>query len=181
MPAASDRSRSVSRVPHGQQHIAFAKVDAGRADMPSRARGFGDGDAAVLDDGVFLDDDGVGAIGDHAAGKDPHRLAGADFSVERPAGRDLADHLEPRRDMVGVGRAHRIAVHRRHRLRRLGPQRRDVARQHAVMGGVQRDHLLGQRLGAGEDGGKGIGNRHQRHGEAPGLLSAALAMTVFII
>ena len=128
--------------------------------MPPRPRGFGDGDAAVLDDGVFLDDDGVGAVGDHAAGKDPHRLAGADCSVERPAGRDLADHLEPRRHMGGIGRAHRVAVHRRHRLRRLGPQRRDVARQHPVMRGIQRHHFLWQRLGAGKDGGKGIGNRH---------------------
>ena len=65
----------------------------------------------------------------------------------------------------GVGRAHRIAVHRRHRLRRLGAQRRNVARQHAVIGGVQRDHFLGQRLGAREDRGKRVGNRHQGHGK----------------
>ena len=135
--------------------------------MPSRARGFGDGDAAVLGDGVFLDDDGVSALGDHAAGKDPHRLAGADCSVERAAGRDLADHLEPRRDVVGIGRAYRIAIHRRHRLRRLGPQRCDVARQHPVMRGIQPDHFLRQRLGAGQNGSKGIGNGHQRHGETP--------------
>ncbi len=78
-----------------QQHIALAKVDAGGADMPSRARGLGDGDAAAFGDGVFLDDDGVGAFGDHAAGKDPHGFARAKRLVERAAGRDLADHLEP--------------------------------------------------------------------------------------
>ena len=97
MPAASDRSRSVRRIPPCQQHVALAKVDAGGADMPSRPRGLGDGDAAAIDHGIFLDHDGVGAVGDHAAGKDPHRLAGAKRLVERPAGRDLADHLEPRR------------------------------------------------------------------------------------
>ncbi len=117
--------------------------------------------------GVFLDHDGVGAIGNHAAGEDPHRLAGADRPVERPAGRDLADHLEPGAGLRGIGRAHRIAVHRRHRLRRLGAQRRDVARQHAVVGRIERDHFLGQRLGAGENGGKRVGNRHQCHGKLP--------------
>ena len=70
-----------------QQHIALAKVDAGGADMPARPRGFGDGDAAAVGHGIFLDHDGVGAVGDHAAGEDPHRLAGprALLSNGRPA------------------------------------------------------------------------------------------------
>ena len=80
----------------GQQHVALAEIDAGGADVPAGHRGFRDGDVIAVDDGVFLDDDGVGAVGDHAAGKDPHRLAGADRPLERAAGRDLADHLEPR-------------------------------------------------------------------------------------
>jgi hypothetical protein len=33
------------------------------------------------------------------------------------------------------------------------------------MGGIERDHLLGQRLGAGENRGECVGNRHQCHGE----------------
>ena len=70
-------------------------------------------------------------------------------------------------DLRRIGRAHRIAVHRRHRLRRLGAQRRDVARQHAVMRRIERDHFLGQRLGARENRGKRVGNRHQCHGETP--------------
>ena len=40
----------------------------------------------------------------------------------------------------------------------------DIARQHAMMRGFQRHHLLGHRLAAFEDRGKGIGNGHQRHG-----------------
>ena len=41
------------------------------------------------------------------------------------------------------------------------------------MGGIQRDHFLRQRLGAGENGGKGVGNRHQRHGK---LLKAKIVI-----
>ena len=149
----------------GQQHVAFAKVDAGGADMPSGDRGFGDGDGAAIDDGIFLDDDGVGAIGDHAAGEDPDRFAGADRSFERTARRDLADHLQPRGGIGRIGRADRIAVHRRHRLRRLGAQGRDVARQHPVIGGIERDHFFRQRLGACENRPQRVGNRHQGHGK----------------
>ena len=58
----------------------------------------------------------------------------AHLPLERPAGGDLADHLQPRREIGGVSRAHGIAVHRRHRLRRLGAQCRDIARQHAMIG-----------------------------------------------
>ena len=133
MPAASDRSRSVRRLPPVSSTSPLLKsTPAGRICRPGDRR-LGDGDAAAVDHGVFLDHDGVGALGDHAAGKDPHRLARADRLFERPSGRDLADHLEPRRACGGVGGAHRIAVHRRHRLRRLGAQGRDVARQHAVV------------------------------------------------
>ena len=136
------------------------------ADMPSLDRGFRDRDVAAIGPGVFLDDDGVGAVGNHAAGKNPHRFACANRSFERPAGRDLADHLKSHRRIGGIRRAHRIAVHRRHRLRRLGAQRRDVARQHAMMGGVQRDHFFGQRFGARENGSQRVGNRHQCHGKS---------------
>ncbi len=128
-------------------------------------RGLGDGDVVAVDCRVFLDDDGIGAVGDDAAGENPHRLVGGDLLLERAAGRDLADHLQPRGELGGIGRAHRIAVHRRHRLRRLGAQRRDVAREHAMIGGIQRDHFLGQGLGAREDRAERIGNRHQGHGQ----------------
>ena len=120
---------------------------------------------------VFLDDDGVGAVGDHAAGKNPHRFAGAYLARERAAGRDLADHLQPRGEIGGIRCAHRITVHRRHRLRRLRAPCGDVARQHAMKGGVERGHFLRQRLCACEDRGKGVGNRHQGHSESPALTS----------
>ena len=128
--------------------------------MPARPRGLGDGDATTIGHGILLDHDGVGAVGDHAAGEDPHRLAGAQRLAERPAGRDLADHLQTRPRGRGIRRTDRIAVHRRHRLWRLGAQGRHVARQHAVKGCVQRGHFLRQRLGARENGCKRLGNRH---------------------
>ena len=96
------------------------------------------------------------------------------LALERPSRRDLADHLQPRRQFGGIGRAHRIAVHRRHRLRRLRPPRRDVAREHAVIGGIERDHFFGQRVGAGEDRGKRIGNRHQGHGQEDAPFDASV-------
>ena len=73
--------------------------------------------------------------------------------VERPSRRDLADHLEAGANLGGIGSPHRIAVHRRHRLRRLGAQRPEVARQHAAVAGIERDHFFRQRLGTGENGG----------------------------
>jgi len=117
--------------------------------------------------GIFLDDDGVGGIRDHAAGEDPHCLAHTNRLFERAARRDLADHLEPRRRVRGVGRSYRIAVHRRHRQRRLGAQRRDVARQHAMVCRVERDHFFGQRFGACENRRQRLSNRHQCQSKTP--------------
>ena len=158
------RDRAVAEPASGrQQKVTLAEIDAGGADVPPGYRLLGDGDVIAVDGRVFLDDDGVGAVGDHAAGKNPHRFAGADGTPERPAGRDFADHLQSRGEVGGVGCAHRIAVHRRHRLRRLRPPRSDVAREDAVIGGVKRDRLFGHGLRARKDRGKRIGNRHQGH------------------
>ena len=60
-----------------QQHVAFTKIDAGAADMAARDRGFSDGNTVALDDRVFLNDDGIGTLGNDAAGKNAHGLAGA--------------------------------------------------------------------------------------------------------
>ena len=169
MPAASDRSRSVRRRPRGQQHVALAEIDAGGPDMPPRCGGFGDGDVIAIDSRVFLDDDRIGAVRDDAAGEDSHGFALAYLAVERPPGGDLTDHLQPRREIGGIRRAHRVAVHRRHRLRRLRSPRGDVAREDTMIRGIERDHFLGQWFGAGQDRGKRIGNGHQGHGIAPRL------------
>ena len=49
----------------------------------------------------------------------------------------------------GISRTHRIAIHRRHRQRRLRPPRGDVAREDAMMGGIKGHHFFGQRFSAG--------------------------------
>jgi hypothetical protein len=41
------------------------------------------------------------------------------------------------------------------------------------MGLLQRHHLFAERLNACKDRGKGIGNRHQRHGNTPRLADRA--------
>ena len=144
----------------GEQHIALAEIDAGGADMPPSRGRFGDGDVIAIDCRVFLDDDGVGAIGNHAAGENPHRFALAYLPLERAAGGDLADYLQPRGKLGSVSRTHGIAVHRRHGLRRLRAPRCEIARQHAMPGGVERHHFFGQGVCAGKDRSKRVGNRH---------------------
>ena len=40
----------------------------------------------------------------------------------------------------------------------------DVVRQHAMISGIERGHFLRQWVGARENRGKRVGNRHQGHG-----------------
>ena len=167
MPAASDRSRSVRRLPPASSTSPSRKsMPAGRTCRPGRAASVmvTPSPSATVSSWITTASAPSGItppVKIRTASPAPIAL------VERPAGRDLADHLETRSGGRRIRRAHRIAVHRRHRLRRLGAQRRNVARQHAVKGRVQRDHFLGQRLGARENGCKRLGNRHQGHGVSP--------------
>src|SRR3954454_8025695 len=103
--------------------------------MPTRDRGFGDGHDAPLADGSFLDVRGVGPFRHHPTGEDPDSLTRVNRFVEWAACRDLADYLELCASPGGIGGAYCITVHRRHRLRRLGAQGRDVAREHPMIGG----------------------------------------------
>ncbi len=167
MLAASERSRSVRRVPPASSTSPVRKsTPAGRMCRPGIAAS------------VMATSPSAGTVsswmttasapcGMTPPGKNPHRLAGADVAFERPAGGDLADYREPRAGMRGVDRAHRIAVHRRHRLRRLGAQGRDVAREHAVVGRIECGRFLRQRLGARKNRRQCLVNRHQRQGGTP--------------
>src|SRR3546814_11823061 len=52
------RQVAVGEVPAtGQQHVAFAEIDAGAPDVPAFDGGFGDGDGIAVGFGVFLDDE----------------------------------------------------------------------------------------------------------------------------
>ena len=70
-----------------EQHVALAEIDSRRADIAPRACGFRDGDRVAVGNRVLLDHDGVGAIGDHAAGEDARGLSGP---IARSNGRPAA-------------------------------------------------------------------------------------------
>ena len=79
--------------------------------------------SAHLQAAVFLvdeldRDDGVGALGHHAAGGDGHGLARRERPHGRVAGRNPAGHRERDRCDRRVGRTQRVAVHGRARERR---------------------------------------------------------------
>ena len=167
MPAASDRSRSVRRVPSASSTSPSRKsMPAGRICRPGRAAS-----VMVMPPPSTTVSSWMMTASAPSGITPPVKIRTASpaptaLSNGRPAATSPIT-LSRAATCRGVGRAHRIAVHRRHRLRRLGAQRRDVARQHAVMGGIERDHFLGQRLGARENGGKCVGNRHQRQDKTP--------------
>ena len=54
---------------------------------------FLDRDGLAVAGGELLNDDGVAAVGMHAAGEDARGLAGADFAVKRMPGGDFTDQL----------------------------------------------------------------------------------------
>jgi hypothetical protein len=74
-----------------QQSRPALEVEALDADMPALAGGLGDDDGIALAHGVFLDDDGIGAGREEAAGEDAGGFAGGDRALERMPGRHLAD------------------------------------------------------------------------------------------
>ena len=65
---------------------------AGAADVAAGGGGLAHPDLVAVAVRVLLQQDGVGAVRDQAAGEQPHRLAGADRAGERMAGRGAADH-----------------------------------------------------------------------------------------
>ena len=134
--------------PSGRHHcVAGGKVLAGAADVALGGYGFVDADRVAVARGVLLQQDGVGAWRNHAAGEDAHGLAGADAAVERMAGGRAADHAQGRAERA-VGRAQGVAVHRRDVRRRLGE-----AGEHRGGGDTV------PRLGEGDDLGRGRAER----------------------
>ncbi len=112
----------------GNQQLPGREVAAGGADIAGRAGRGDDSDpvAVALDD--LLDDDSAGALRNDAAGRDPHRRTRSDAAAERSAGGGLADHAEARACHC-LRFAHGIAVHGRHRVRRLIPRGDDIGCQ----------------------------------------------------
>ena len=128
--------------------------------MRARARpSSGIVDCVVLLDNMLDRDDGIGALGDDAARRDSHRLAGLERPLGRPAGRDPEDDRQrPGR----VRRADGEAVHRRARERRQVDARARVLGEHAARGLGERHRLGLERPDAREHQRERLLDREQR-------------------
>ena len=139
----------------GQRDVARREAPAGgdqglalrgsrgppRAGCRPAARGGREPDPVALALHVLLNDDRVGALGHRRAGEDAHRLPGPTTpSNARPAADSPITSGQGRLGRR-IGGAQRIAVHGGIGERRLGAQRRDVAREHAAVGGFERERV----------------------------------------
>ena len=96
-------------------HRARGDITAARTDVGTGGNGIGNLHFVVMIDNILYGDDGIGPLGNHAAGGDSHRLSRTERLRRRPAGRDPEDNRQrPRR----IGGANREAVHRGARKRR---------------------------------------------------------------
>ena len=140
-----------------QERLAHAHVLAAAAhERPGLGRdGRPHGVPLPLLGRVLHAQDRVGALGQLAAGRDADRLARADRPGVGRAGAALA-HQPQRLAARGVGRAHRVSVHRR-----VGEGRVVAAREHVLGQHAARQFLEGHRLGRqveglGPDHGQGL-------------------------
>ena len=117
-----------------EQDFAFLEVETAGSDVLARRGRCRHRHGIAVARGVFLNDDGVGAFRHDATRKNPRGFALADGARERPSGRNFADDLETGRDLRDVGGAGGVAIHRRHRRRRLGAARGEVGGEHAAVG-----------------------------------------------
>ena len=81
--AASDSAAASSTRPRVEQHIAFAEIEPGAADVAAGGDRLEHLDRSVADAArILLDEDRVGAVRHRRAGEDAHGLAGADRAGE---------------------------------------------------------------------------------------------------
>ena len=145
------------RLPGADVASARTHVRAGRHDA------FGNLHLVVMLDNILDGDDGVGALGNDAAGRDRHRLAGRERALCGPPGGDLRDDGQrPGR----VGRANREAVHRRARERRQVDNRARRLGEHAPPAATSGTRLRRQRPHALEDLRQRLLDRQQRRPSA---------------
>ena len=127
--------------------------------MPAGGARLLDFDAITVALGVFLDNDGVGALRHHAASKDARRFAALKLPRERPAGGDLADDLQLHRRVDHVGGANGVAVHGGNVGWRLRAPRRERIGKDAPLGVAKRNLFSPQRGGLGEHAVERLGYR----------------------
>ncbi len=126
-----DSSRGPSRRPGREEHFAFAKIEPRSADMAAGGGRLAHRDHAIAGLGILLDEDRVGALGHRRAGEDARGFARADLAVKPFASDRRADEPQPRAGL-GVGGAHRVAIHRGGGEGRLGTPGGQRRGKHAV-------------------------------------------------
>jgi hypothetical protein len=164
------------------QAVAFSEIHACGADIGPGGGGLGDLDGVTLAPGVFLDQDGVGAVGHRGAGKDADRLALADGAAMAAAGRRLTGDGEPGAG-EGVRGADRVAVHGRGGEGRLVAGGERVGGQNPAGGVGQRDFLGAGGIDQSEDAGEGVGDweQHYSASNAPDLPPALWVTRMSVI
>ncbi len=115
-----------------QQHVALAKIEPLAPHVAAARGAFEHPHAIAVALGVLLNDDRVGARRHRRAGKDAGGFAGADMPAEPGAGRYFGDDPQLDRDRGQILCAHRVAVHRRYRERRLRPAGGQILGQNAA-------------------------------------------------
>ena len=119
---------------------------------------FVQGDGIATARHILLDDYAACPLRHGRAGKDAHRLTGANRAVKAMSRRRLANHLEPRAGR-GLVIAQGIAIHRRGGKGRLIAPRCHIARQNPTHGLGQRHLFRWQSGHKRKKGLKGLVNR----------------------
>ncbi len=162
------RQRHLARAdePAGQeQRVAGTEVGTRCADIAAglpRARA--QDDAGAVARGVLLHDDEIRACRHRRAGRDAHRLAGADASREAVPGGRFADDGQRGREGRDIGGAHRVAVHHGRIERRLRQERRERESQRAPACRRPLNRPGRGRLHAVEHAGERLFHRQECHG-----------------
>ena len=132
--------------------------------MAPGLRHFADGDDAAIGTGIFLQNDGIGALRNDTAGEDAHRLPRVNGAAERMTGRRTADHAQTRRHHGRIGGAQRVTVHCRNREGRLVEAGNRIVRQNAVERSGERDAFgLGRRNRSDDPGHRFVDGNHRRN------------------
>jgi hypothetical protein len=124
--------------PGGDTGFTLFEIDAREPDVAVTDAGLEHGHPVARNLRVLLDHDGVRSVRKRSTREDTHRLARSDPALESAAGLNLPHATQDHGRFRHVLGTDGIAVHRRHRGRRLGHPRADILRRHAPQGIGQR-------------------------------------------
>lgn len=143
----------------GEEQGSLRAIRAKGSDILEGCCGGAKQSVAVLGGDIFLDDDGIGPIGDGSACKDPRTFA----AFERGGGLGSGDVLEDRKgdrrslgSLGDIGVVKGVAVHCRSRKARHGKRRMDGFTKQPSCGFVERKFFGVEGVGVREDMGEGV-------------------------